>query len=259
MWLLAIDVIAAIVASARGWGVRPFILLGTTFIVGIIFGLTGTYSDTIVLASILDWIIAAILVGMAIIGKSSSDSEETSSGKRKCPYCAERIQPEAQVCKHCGRDLPPAFIIPAKYAFQNLPPSEAQAISSKSSKQNLSAAKVFIKEKKYHQGIASLQFIIENESPNSQIYSEAYGLLYEMSGNYKSASVQETKQEAVPSVTKPTQQSNDISEDIVTSTPYCPVCGVPMDIRTAKKGKLKGKRFYVCPNFSECRQAEPLD
>jgi hypothetical protein len=27
---------------------------------------------------------------------------------RACPFCAEAIQPKATVCRHCGRDLPPA-------------------------------------------------------------------------------------------------------------------------------------------------------
>ncbi len=30
------------------------------------------------------------------------------AGMVKCPHCAESVQPEANVCKHCGRDIPTA-------------------------------------------------------------------------------------------------------------------------------------------------------
>ena len=29
------------------------------------------------------------------------------SANRKCPFCAEWIKPEAKLCKHCGREVPP--------------------------------------------------------------------------------------------------------------------------------------------------------
>jgi len=32
--------------------------------------------------------------------------------RRRCPHCAERIEPAARVCPHCQRELP-AIVVPA--------------------------------------------------------------------------------------------------------------------------------------------------
>ena len=40
--------------------------------------------------------------------------------------------------------------------------------------------------------------------------------------------------------------------------PNCPKCGIPMVIRTATRGAQKGRQFYGCPNYPECRQVIPL-
>jgi len=40
--------------------------------------------------------------------------------------------------------------------------------------------------------------------------------------------------------------------------PVCPSCGVPMVVRSAKRGPYKGEQFYVCPNYPECKELIPI-
>jgi hypothetical protein len=35
-------------------------------------------------------------------------TKKTDTSLRACPFCAEAVQPEAVICRYCGRDLPPA-------------------------------------------------------------------------------------------------------------------------------------------------------
>ncbi len=43
-----------------------------------------------------------------------------------------------------------------------------------------------------------------------------------------------------------------------TSVPLCPKCDIPMVLRTVAKGEHKGKQFYGCENFPNCRHMKPV-
>lgn len=56
----------------------------------------------------LNLTIAAVItvVGAILFGFGSTQTSGNSNpNARKCPFCAEAIQPEAIVCKHCKSDL----------------------------------------------------------------------------------------------------------------------------------------------------------
>ncbi len=38
----------------------------------------------------------------------------------------------------------------------------------------------------------------------------------------------------------------------------CPVCNLPMQVKTSTGGEDKGKQFYVCPNYKTCGQVIQL-
>jgi Protein of unknown function (DUF2726)/Topoisomerase DNA binding C4 zinc finger len=42
-------------------------------------------------------------------------------------------------------------------------------------------------------------------------------------------------------------------------TPFCPKCGTPMVLRTAKNGAQAGRKFYGCVNYPKCRVILPFE
>lgn len=58
-----------------------------------------SYGGFLIVSLIIGWVIPLLVV---LVMK-----QEPQVSSRKCPFCAEPIQPEAKVCKHCNRDLDP--------------------------------------------------------------------------------------------------------------------------------------------------------
>jgi hypothetical protein len=49
-----------------------------------------------------------------------------------------------------------------------------------------------------------------------------------------------------------------VSNPQASTPPICPKCGIPMVLRTVTQGEHKGKQFYGCTNYPNCRQMKPV-
>lgn len=81
LWLICGGISAMIASSKGGSG-----LIG--FIVGFLLGPLG--------------IVVAFFLGSE---KGAAEKEVAGGTKKKCPRCAELVQPDALVCKHCGHEF----------------------------------------------------------------------------------------------------------------------------------------------------------
>lgn len=81
LWLICGGVAAMIASSKGGSG-------GLGFLVGVLLGPFG--------------IIIAFFMGSE---NKLAEKQVAAGAKKKCPRCAELVQADAQVCRHCGHEF----------------------------------------------------------------------------------------------------------------------------------------------------------
>ncbi len=75
----------------------------------LIGALIGAYAAQKKGFSVVGGVIGGLLLGpLAFLLFFVSGLVSSNEAQRKCPFCAEWVKPEAVVCKHCGKELPPA-------------------------------------------------------------------------------------------------------------------------------------------------------
>ena len=81
------------------------------FVFAIIFSILGAIVAGFKGRSIIGWFIVCLLTGLIgfvlliALPRIEQEKQLNDSNSKKCPFCAERVQLEAIVCKHCNSEL----------------------------------------------------------------------------------------------------------------------------------------------------------
>jgi ribosomal protein L32 len=105
--MLALQLVAALIATVRGWKLIPWAVIGIGLLIGLavgfIFGASHVTKVPIWLGYILDTTVLGILVIMAVKGRRAREKGTTLLSATRCPNCGELNLPDARQCRWCGQ------------------------------------------------------------------------------------------------------------------------------------------------------------
>jgi len=67
------------------------------------------------------------------------------------------------------------------------------------------------------------------------------------------------EEQEVPPIAPTLTSEAPVDAEVVPEVPHCPKCHVVMIERVASRGRHRGKRFWACPSYPDCRKIVAID